>query len=124
MVAARGRAQAECIAMRAEILRLDELTRRDLDAWRALGAAAAEPNPFFASEFVVPAAQGLGADDAGILAVRDRGGWAAAFPVHLAQRWRRVPVPTLAGWRHPYCFLGTPLVAADRLDAALDALLL
>jgi CelD/BcsL family acetyltransferase involved in cellulose biosynthesis len=37
--------------------------------------------------------------------------------------WRRVPLPSLTTWRHSYCLLGTPLLAAGDLGAAAEALI-
>ena len=108
--------------MRAHLRPLDELTEYDLTAWRELAAAAVEPNPFFEADFVLAAWKHLGRNGVGLLVAEDAGGWAACLPVHRPRRWRRLPIAALAAWRHPYCFLGTPLVAADRTDAAVAAL--
>ncbi len=39
-----------------------------------------------------------------------------------ARRWRRYPLACTVAWSHPYCFLGTPLLAADDLERAARAL--
>jgi CelD/BcsL family acetyltransferase involved in cellulose biosynthesis len=109
--------------VRAHLRPLDELTERDLTAWRELAAGAVEPNPFFEADFVLAAWKHLGRNGVGLLVAEDADGWGACLPVHRPGRWRRLPIAALAVWRHPYCFLGTPLVAADRTEAALTALL-
>jgi hypothetical protein len=108
--------------MPVAVLSLDALTERDLGAWRALAAAAAEPNPFFEPEFVVPAARHLGRDGVGLAVAEAGGEWIGAMPVRRA-RWKGLPVPAYGAWMHDYCFFGAPLVAAGREEAALGLLL-
>jgi hypothetical protein len=82
-------------------------------AWQQLGAAAIAPNPFAEPAFVLPAARAWGVDDLALLVVRDGSAWHAALPVRGVRSWRGVPGRCLAGWRHAYCYLGTPLVAGS-----------
>ena len=100
---------------------LDDVGPADLDSWRALAAAAVEPNPFFEPAFVMAMAQHLPAAGASLLVAEDAGAWLACMPV-LPWRVGRV-VPLLRTWRHPYCFLGSPLLDATSVDAAAGALL-
>jgi CelD/BcsL family acetyltransferase involved in cellulose biosynthesis len=109
--------------VRAHLRPLDELTELDLTAWRDLAANAVEPNPFFEADFVLAAWEHLGRNGVGLLVAEDADGWAACLPVHRPARWRRLPIATLATWRHLYCFLGTPLVAADRTEDALATMI-
>jgi CelD/BcsL family acetyltransferase involved in cellulose biosynthesis len=105
--------------MKTDLLPLTELSNRDLLEWRDLADRATEPNPFFDPDFVVPAAQALGVEDKVALAVRrDSSGWSACAPVRRQQLWRTLPVTCLATWRHVYCLLGTPLIAAGEETAA------
>lgn len=109
--------------MHTFLLPIAELQEWELDRWRELAARAIEPNPFFEPEFVVPAAARLGGTVA-LLGVTTAGReWLACIPVHLDTRWKRLPVTALAGWRHLYCFLGTPLLAPDHPEEALARLL-
>jgi CelD/BcsL family acetyltransferase involved in cellulose biosynthesis len=80
--------------------------------WRDLAATAAAPNPFAHPDFVLPAALALedGAD-AALVHVSDENALVFALPVVRRRRYRRLPISTIATWRHPYCFLGGPLVA-------------
>jgi CelD/BcsL family acetyltransferase involved in cellulose biosynthesis len=99
-----------------------DLSGRDLDAWHDLAGRAAEPNPFFEPEFLLPAAAHLsGGDDVSLLVATEDGDWTACLPVR-SERLGGV-VPAVASWRHVYCFLGTPLVDSSRLDQALESLL-
>jgi hypothetical protein len=44
------------------------------------------------------------------------------MPVYRAARWRKLPIPVLATWAHPYSFLGTPLIDPDRMGSTLRLL--
>jgi CelD/BcsL family acetyltransferase involved in cellulose biosynthesis len=106
----------------ASLLPIDELTAGDLDAWRELAEGAAEPNPFFHPAFAIPMAKALGPPGLSLLVVSDESGWRACLPVERKRGWHRVPLRGLVCWRHPYCFLGTPLARAEGLDAAISEL--
>ena len=108
--------------MRAATVELDELSPDDISAWQALVEQAAEPNPFAEPEFVLAAADAIGGRGLAVAVVRGADGWSACMPVHRPRRWRRIPIPCLATWEHRYCFLGTPLVRSDRVEAALGVL--
>jgi CelD/BcsL family acetyltransferase involved in cellulose biosynthesis len=108
--------------VRASILGLGDLSAGDLEGWRALAAESVEPNPFFEPEYVLPASELIRGRRLGLLAVVDADGWAACLPVHRPRRWHRVPLRCVATWQHKYCFLGTPLVRGDRIEAAIAAL--
>lgn len=96
------------------------LAEEDLDAWSRLAARAIEPNPFHEALFVPAAARALGQADVQILVAEADGDWIGALPVVVR---RRPALPAFAeAWQHPYCFLGTPLVAADRLSEFAAAL--
>jgi CelD/BcsL family acetyltransferase involved in cellulose biosynthesis len=109
--------------LKAELVGIGELTPRDLDAWSDLATRAAEPNPFFDPDFVLPAAKGRGeSDHTAIARVRDGDEWLGCLPVHRYRHWHRLPLPCLATWRHSYCLLGTPLLAPERAAEALAAI--
>lgn len=109
--------------MRSEIIELSALGPRQLGAWRELAAGAIVQNPFAEPDLTTTAALRLRAGDAGLLVVEHGSRWVAALPVRSVSRWRRVPGRYLTTWRHPYCFLGTPLLDPDDPAAALAALL-
>jgi CelD/BcsL family acetyltransferase involved in cellulose biosynthesis len=109
--------------LKAELVPVGELTRRQLDYWYALAERAIEPNPFFDPDFVLPAARGLGeTGDVAIACVHDGDEWLGCLPVRRYQRWHRLPLPCVATWRHSYCLLGTPLLAPGRPGEALAAI--
>lgn len=84
---------------------------------------SAEPNPFFEPAPVLAAAELLhdGAA-AAVIVVEDGSDLLFVLPV-LCRRFRRVPVPALVSWQHPYCFSGTPLVCRGREHEAWTAVL-
>jgi hypothetical protein len=106
-----------------ELLDPTALTPLQLGAWRDLAVCAAEPNPFFDPAVVLAAITHLPEGrDVRLLVARRGGRWIAALPVVAARRWRRYPMACTVAWSHPFCFLGTPLLAADDLDRAAEAL--
>jgi CelD/BcsL family acetyltransferase involved in cellulose biosynthesis len=105
--------------VRAAILALDDVTPQDIDRWGELAARAAEPNPFFEPEYVLPAARWIGGRRLALLVVQTDDEWSACLPIHRPRRWHRVPLACVAGWHHRYCFLGTPLVRLDREERAI-----
>jgi CelD/BcsL family acetyltransferase involved in cellulose biosynthesis len=108
--------------VRAAILALDDLSRQDIERWRELAADAAEANPFFEPEYVLPAAELIGGRRLALLVVQAGDDWSACVPIHRPRRWHRVPVACVASWHHKYCFLGTPLVRLDREESAVALL--
>jgi CelD/BcsL family acetyltransferase involved in cellulose biosynthesis len=105
-----------------QFLAAAQVTAGVIDEWADLAARAVERNPYAEPAFALPALRHLGPDRAGLLLVRSGGVAVAALPVAAGRRWRRVPLPTTAGWRHEHCYLGTPLL--DGGDPAAAAGLL
>ncbi len=102
-------------------LQIDSLSPSELDRWRALAERAAEPNPFFEADFATLAARHLDGDpELAVVAEGDR--WLACVPVVRSRRWRRFPARWVVAWRHPYSYLGTPLVDRERCRPACAAL--
>ncbi len=102
-------------------LQIDSLSARELDRWRALAGRAAEPNPFFEAEFATFAARHLEGGPE-LVVVADGDEWLACVPVVRRRRWRRFPARWVISWRHPYSYLGTPLVDRDHCGPACAAL--
>jgi CelD/BcsL family acetyltransferase involved in cellulose biosynthesis len=106
--------------VRTRLIPLEDLTERDVDAWRELATATAEPNPFFEAGFVLAAARHLGHPGVALLVATGADGeWAACVPVQRRMR----PAPHLRAWVHDHAHCSTPLVRADRLTEAVSALL-
>ncbi len=81
-------------------------------AWDALAQRAAEPNPFHESWYLLAALRAF--DPRGTVKLFQfevAGALAGLLPVHTPPRYYGWPVPNLASWVHPNCFLGVPLVA-------------
>lgn len=121
---AKATAPQACGEPRVEILDPAQLDATFLAAWEALAATAVEPNVFHAPEYLRPALEHcdtlrrarlfafyVGEQLCGLLPL-------AAEPYY--GRWR---VPHSQNWRHPNCFLGTPLVRKGREIAFWQALL-
>jgi len=95
----------------------------DEAAWHALAGRAAESNPFFLPELLLPAARHLeGGDDAELLVVRDSARWLACVPVLTRPKFSDLLLPCVRTWNHPYGFLWTPLVDQGAVDAVARAL--
>jgi CelD/BcsL family acetyltransferase involved in cellulose biosynthesis len=110
--------------LQAGIVALADADERLVEAWRELASHAAEPNPFAEPEFVLPAARLLDdASDPSLLVVWRGPELCLALPVIRRSRMHHLPVPALTTWTHPYCYLGTPLLAADPAVAAWGAAL-
>ena len=87
---------------------------RLLDRWAELEGNALEPNPFLAPQMVLPAARHLEDGRAARLLVAEQGGELRfLLPVSGPPGLRRTQLAGLRPWLHDYCFLGTPLLAAD-----------
>lgn len=87
--------------------------RRDrIGAWDALAEWAAEPNPFYESWYLLPSLRAM--DKRGevtLLALEANGQLAGLMPIRRTRDYYGHPIPHLANWVHPNCFLGQPLVA-------------
>lgn len=108
-------------AVSVRTLPLADVEAPDLIAWSELAARALEPNPFFEPELLVPAARLHDGIELALIEAGDE--LIGALPVHCGRRWRRIPGPHMAVWRHDDCYLGTPLLAADAPGDALGALI-
>jgi CelD/BcsL family acetyltransferase involved in cellulose biosynthesis len=84
-----------------------------------------EPNVFYEPWMLSAALGSMSTEDVRIVVIRHRAGDVTGiFPLQLERRFRGLPVRALKSWRHPFCFLCTPLVSAvyasDTLRAFLD----
>jgi len=92
----------------------------EVDAWGQLAERATEPNPFFEPGFVVPAAESLDAATPYLLVHECNGAWVACVPVGATRLLgKRMALST---WKHPYSYVGTPLVDRDRIADFAQAL--
>lgn len=83
-----------------------------LHAWNALAQFAVDPNPFHESWYLLSALRELDAQEqVQILLFETSDVVAGMLPIIRAPRYYGRRLPHLAGWSHPNCFLGAPLVA-------------
>ena len=90
-----------------------ELDQREaIAAWDRLAETASEPNPFYESWYLLPSLKELdAAGDVRLLTFEADGELAGLIPLRLALGYYGHPLPHVANWVHPNCFLGLPLVA-------------
>ncbi|HEX4649671.1 MAG TPA: GNAT family N-acetyltransferase [Steroidobacteraceae bacterium] len=93
-----------------------------IPAWEELAAHALEPNVFYEHWMLLPALEAYGGGDVAVVAVLADGNsarrgtdtLAGLFPVRLTPSFRNLSVSAMSLWRHPHCYLGTPLIRAER----------
>jgi len=106
-----------------EAVFLDPL-RKDLplQEWRALGAAALDPNPFFGPAFLRPLLDHMGPRSVRLLVLRHGDGqWRLAAPVGRRRLGLGMSVQT--SWATDYSPLGTPLIHPDAEEDELRTFL-
>ncbi|MEO6104750.1 MAG: GNAT family N-acetyltransferase, partial [Pseudoxanthomonas sp.] len=90
----------------------------------SLAAEALEPNPFYEPWQLLPALELLAPTPPLLVTVRDhQGRLCGFFPAHLEKKFHGFPIRVLKLWRHEYCFLGTPLLAARDAQYTLVSLM-
>ena len=103
-----------------------------IPAWEELAEHALERNVFYEHWMLLPALQAYGAGkDIGVALVLidsdgnrpGAGSLAGLFPLRLIPRFRNLKISALSLWQHPHCYLGTPLVRADRAVECVSGLL-
>ena len=119
-------AQGSTSRMSSRILRVREIGADDESAWRDLAERAAEPNPFYEPDCLIPAAnhQVFGNDIRLAIAELD-GRFYGCVPFREVKRWK-FPYPVLTSQVRRMNGLGTPLIdpemGADAATALLGAL--
>lgn len=92
--------------------------------WSALTDRASEPNPFLEWWYLLPSLRALDPDHTvKLLCAELDGALVGLIPVRTERRYYGRPIPHLASWLHPNCFLGAPLVAAGQERAFWRGLL-
>lgn len=91
--------------------------------WEALAGAAAEPNPFHESWYLLPALAALDpAGEAQVMVLEQGERWLGLLPLAPPRRYYGRPVPHVGNWLHGNAFLGAPLVAKGAERAFWTAL--
>jgi CelD/BcsL family acetyltransferase involved in cellulose biosynthesis len=100
------------------------LSEADAQRWAELASSAVAPNPFYEHGFVLPALEHFGERELDLLVAMDGAGeWVGLMPLERPRRWRYLVGASLTAWRHPHCFLDSPLLARDSEERAAEALL-
>jgi CelD/BcsL family acetyltransferase involved in cellulose biosynthesis len=102
-----------------------------IPAWEELAARALEPNVFYEHWMLLPALEAYGGKDLGVVLVWADGAGvrpgaqslAGLFPVLFTPRFRNLNISAVSLWRHPHCYLCTPLIRADCAVDCVDKLL-
>ena len=93
-------------------------------SWDALARRAVEPNPFHESWYLLPALKAFDpGESAQFLLFESDEQLSGMLPIARSPRYYGRRIPHLAGWTHPNCFLGAPLVAPGFEHAFWRALL-
>jgi hypothetical protein len=100
-------------------------------AWQELADSALEPNPFYAPWMFLPALPvfGAGKDLRFVLVQATQPGAAPVlcgfFPLEIGRRYSglggSLPISTIGLWKHPFGYLCTPLLRAERAVETLAA---
>lgn len=121
-----GPATAHAVGDAVRLSRLDPATLDSgfVAAWQRLADHASEPNVFHAPDYLAPAiAHCDPLRRARIAAFHDQGQLVGLMPVAREAYYGRWRLPHSQNWRHPNCFLGTPLVRPGHERAFWQALL-
>jgi CelD/BcsL family acetyltransferase involved in cellulose biosynthesis len=91
--------------------------------WADLAANAVEPNPFYSPALLLPALEAFAGEGVRLAVVEDADDrLIGLLPVEPARGYARLPIRYIAGWIHPHCFFGAPLIRRGMEEEALTAL--
>jgi len=113
------------------VVRGTEALKEHIDAWQDLSDNALEPNIFYEAWMMIPAVEAFGADAelyfvfiyAPGLRRHSKKFSCGFFPLELSRRYKNLPVVVFRLWKHIHCFLCTPLLRAEKAQAALATFL-
>jgi CelD/BcsL family acetyltransferase involved in cellulose biosynthesis len=108
---------------RIEVVDDVDALRQHVPAWDDLAREAIEPNPFYESWMLVPAAKAFAAGTNLIFVFAYLDGperLCGFFPLERS-RFKRLPISLLRTWRHLHCFLCTPLLRQGHAPATMRA---
>jgi hypothetical protein len=98
-------------------------TPRAIERWDRLAERASEPNPFCESWFLRASHRAFPWAKVGLLCLVSGDDLLALMPLHRPDRYYGRPVPHIANWLHPNCFIGAPLVVRGAEHVFWQALL-
>ena len=111
------------VRLNGRIIPIRGISASDERAWRDLAERAAEPNPFYEADCVIPAAthQTFGAEINLAVAEQD-GRFFGCVPIRAVHRWK-FPYPVVTTQVRRMGYLGTPLLDPDGGTDAAEAIL-
>lgn len=109
--------------LRFEVAHDSAALQPHVGAWEALAARALEPNVFYEPWMLLPAIDCYAGPRLRVVLVYDGSALCGLFPFEVAAQFRGLPVQYMRLWKHPHCYLATPLVDRTRAAACLGALL-
>jgi CelD/BcsL family acetyltransferase involved in cellulose biosynthesis len=117
------RTRERCNIMNGRMVHVRSLSPDDEAAWTALAARAAEPNPLYEPNCLVPASrhQTFG-DEIHVVFAEEDGRIYGCMPVRRVRHWRNFAYPFVVTQVRRMIYCGTPLVDAERGDEAVDAM--
>jgi CelD/BcsL family acetyltransferase involved in cellulose biosynthesis len=109
--------------LKGRIIPVRGISSADERAWRDLPGRAAEPNPFYEADCVIPAAthQVFGAE-INLAVAEDDGRFFGCVPIRAVRRWK-FPYPVVTTQVRRMGYLGTPLLDPDAGTDAAEAIL-
>lgn len=132
--AAEGEASSSRLHFSVEVVEDPAALADFVPAWEALARSAVEPNVFYEPWMLLPAIRAFGAGhDLRFVFVQARDAASPSakptlcgfFPLERQSRYRglatALPFATLGLWKHPLCYLCTPLLRAEHASECLDA---
>jgi CelD/BcsL family acetyltransferase involved in cellulose biosynthesis len=118
--------------MTVEIIKDFSQCKRLIAAWDDLAQSTVEPNVFYESWHLIPALSLL-ADKHKVFLVliwaekistnNDNPQLIGIFPFEVQEKHARLPISCLSLWKHPHCFLCTPLIRTGHEEACLTQLI-
>lgn len=100
-----------------------------LSSWQALGPRALTPNIFYESWMLLPALRLYGHPAVQVVLVlehdpnlADKTRLIGVFPLEFCRSFHGLPLASVRMWKHPHCYLATPLLAPGTQDQCWQAI--
>lgn len=111
--------------MLIESLDTSECDAAIIRCWQELAESASDPNPFYEHWNLIEAINQLATDKVYLTLLwqdKSRTRLDAVFPLSIETGFRGLPIKRTGLWRHPYCYLCTPLIRTGTASTVLPAI--